>query len=280
MTDGNLPAPQASFLSLNSGQWKTIATWLIVGPIGIYYKALALKYGLPVPDADTLGSLLMQYVPILAGLALAVGRRTQAAIVAEAAKILAAKQAPQTAVVVAQAAADIKATATTSAKVASHPLVLLLLGVVALASCTTAPDGTKTIKTPTVATISADVGLVAGGLQNALKAAAAVPDLNIPTDTLNIAQASLAGLQGTAQSIAGASSVAAAQPMVQQVETYVNAFVGAVSAVPGLPDNVRAYLQAANVLLPVIEIAVNMAVPVPAAANADQARSALAMPSQ
>jgi hypothetical protein len=158
--------------------------------------------------------------------------------------------------------------------------VLLLLGVVALASCTTAPDGTKTIKTPTVATISADVGLVAGGLQNALKAAAAVPDLNIPTDTLNIAQASLAGLQGTAQSIAGASSVAAAQPMVQQVETYVNAFVGAVSAVPGLPDNVRAYLQAANVLLPVIEIAVNMAVPVPAAANADQARSALAMPSQ
>jgi hypothetical protein len=159
--------------------------------------------------------------------------------------------------------------------------ILALFAAVSIAACSTNSDGTKTINAPTVATVSADVSLVAGGLQNALKAAAAVPNLNIPTDTLNIAQASLAGLQGAAQSIAGASSTAAAQPMVQQVETYVNAFVGAVSAVPGLPDSVRAYLQAANVLLPVIEIAVNMAVPQPpATATADQARAALSAPAQ
>lgn len=152
--------------------------------------------------------------------------------------------------------------------------ILALAGLL-LTACTTAPDGTQQLNTPTVAQVSADVSLVAGGLQNALTALSAVPNLNIPTDTLNIAQASLSGLKTAAASIAGASSPAAAQPMVQQVETYVNTFVGAVSAVPGIPDNVRAYLQAANVLLPVIEVAVNMAVPPPPADAAAQARATL-----
>lgn len=102
------PTPQGSLFNLNSGQWKTIATWLLVGPIGIYYKALASKYNLPVPDADTLGSILMQYGPGVIAMAIAVARRTQAAVVTEAARILAAKEHPA-AKSVAIAANNIKA---------------------------------------------------------------------------------------------------------------------------------------------------------------------------
>jgi hypothetical protein len=53
---------------------------------------------------------------------------------------------------------------------------------------------------------------------------------------------------------------------VQQVENDVNAIVKAASAIPGPPAQVTVALTAAQVLLPVIEAAVNMVVPASAAA--------------
>jgi hypothetical protein len=105
--------PQWSFLKLGPSQWTAIATWLLLGPIGIYYKALAAKYNLPVPDAGTLGAFMMEYAPMLAGAAVAVYHRIESKVVTEAARILAARNAPETAATVAKAASDIKATGTT-----------------------------------------------------------------------------------------------------------------------------------------------------------------------
>lgn len=150
--------------------------------------------------------------------------------------------------------------------------------------CTTAPDGSKTINAPTVGQIAQDVSLVAGGLQ---KAMAALPGagVTISADNLMIAQNALAGLQVAATAVASASSPAAAQPLVPQIEGYVNSFVGALG--PALATctsstckTISAYIAAANILLPVIEVAVNMAVPQPTSAQADQARAALATPAK
>lgn len=159
---------------------------------------------------------------------------------------------------------------------------LLLLGVLLLGACTTAPDGSKTINTPTVAQVATDVSFVAGGLQKAL---AALPDtgITVSSDNLMVAQNAVTGLQGVAAAIAASSSTAAAQPLVPQIESYVNAFVGALG--PALSvcktdtcKTIQGYLAAANLLLPVIEIGLNMALPQPAPAQIDQARTTLAAP--
>lgn len=158
---------------------------------------------------------------------------------------------------------------------------LFLAALLALGACTTQPDGSKTINAPTVQQIATDVSLVAGGLQ---KAMAALPGtgVTISADSLTLAQNAVAGLQMLASSVAEASSPAAAQPLVPQIEAYVNSFVGAL--VPALSTctsptckTISAYIAAANVLLPIIEGAVNMAVPQPTSpGTADQARTILA----
>lgn len=144
-SDGSVK-PIASFLNINSSTWITIATWMLVGPLGIYYKALADKWSLPVPDASSLGSFLMQAVPWAVGGAISWWRRTEPAVLEMAARILAARQAPQTAAIVAQAAIDVATTSTTSSKVQSHwaiPVLIILMGLgVALGGCTATTAGT------------------------------------------------------------------------------------------------------------------------------------------
>jgi hypothetical protein len=140
-----------------------------------------------------------------------------------------------------------------------------------LAGCNgQAPSG------PSIAMVAQDVNLIAGGLSKALTQVQMLGVPGLTPQILNTCQIALTGVQGVAQSLAGVSSVQDAQPLIVRVEGYVNAIVDALAVLP-LPPPVQTALLAATILLPVVEAAVNMAVP-PAAATMtpDQARAALA----
>jgi hypothetical protein len=99
-------------------------------------------------------------------------------------------------------------------------------------------------------TVASDAGLIASGLAGAFKNISAVP---------GSVAAVLADLASVAQALADADTIASAQPLVQRVETDVNALVAAVGALP-LPANAALAIQAAQVLVVVIESAVNLVV--------------------
>lgn len=135
-----------------------------------------------------------------------------------------------------------------------------------------------------IAMVGADVNAIATAFGNSLVAIAATPGVTISADALTKAQLAIGSIKGIASALQGVTDTATAQPLVQQVETYISTFVGAVSTVPGLPPQAQTYLAVANILLPVIFAAVNLAVPpapvspavVPAAPamTPDQARTA------
>lgn len=128
-----------------------------------------------------------------------------------------------------------------------------------------------------VAMVAQDVNLIAGGLSKAIAQLQVIGVPGLTPQILNICQTSLAGVQGVAQSLAGVSTVQDAQPLIVRVEGYVNAIVGALAVLP-LPPPVQTALLAATILLPIVEAAVNLAVPPqPAPAmTPDAARAALA----
>lgn len=119
------------------------------------------------------------------------------------------------------------------------------------------------LNTAGIAMVAGDVSAIATAFSNSLTAIAATPGVRISADALTKAQLALTGIRGAAQALQGVTDATAAQPVVQQVETYVQAFVGAISTVPILPPQVQTYLQVANILLPVVFAAVNLAVPPP-----------------
>lgn len=114
-----------------------------------------------------------------------------------------------------------------------------------------------------ISVVAGDVNAIASAFGNSLTAIAATPGITISADALNKAQLALTGIRGAAQALQGVTDATAAQPVVQQVETYVAAFVAAMSTVPLLPPQVQTYLAVANILLPVVFAAVNLAVPPP-----------------
>lgn len=122
---------------------------------------------------------------------------------------------------------------------------------------------------PAPASVAQDVSLLAQSL------GAVVSELQGVTVPAALPTA-LADLQSVANAVAGADTVNAALPLVQRVESDVNA----VAAIPvaQLPAKAQTWLADARVLLPVIEAAVNMAVPAQADLNGltpDQARTQL-----
>ncbi len=147
----------------------------------------------------------------------------------------------------------------------------ILAAPLALAACNGMPPSQS------IQTVAQDVQIIATGLGKTLTQLSA---LNLPGLTpaiLDMAQTALAGLQTVSQAFAGVSTATDAQPLVIKVESYVNAFVGALSILP-LPPEIKTGLLAAQILLPVIEMAVNLAVPpktVATTMTADQARAAL-----
>lgn len=98
---------------------------------------------------------------------------------------------------------------------------------------------------------------------------AILPDLGplLSASTLAIVQQAVTGIQSVAAAITGATTIASAQPLVIQLESDINAIVGAVAGL-NLPGTIGQVITAASILLPVIEVALNMILPAPTPAMA------------
>lgn len=154
---------------------------------------------------------------------------------------------------------------------------LLVIGAApfGLAACSSMPSSER------IAAVAQDVQIIATGLSRTLTQLALLDVPGLTPAVLDICQKALGGIQQAARALASASSVSEAQPLVLRVEGYVSAILAALAAIP-LPTDIQRALAAATVLLPVVMMAVNLAVrpavtAVPAAApmSPDQARSAL-----
>lgn len=128
----------------------------------------------------------------------------------------------------------------------------------------------------TVKIVATDVQLIANGLQGILPNLGTLAGLS-PESLATIANA-LADLQQVASAIAQTSTTAEEKPLVQKVEAYVNTIVSILAAIPLIPPPISTVLQAAAILLPIIETAVGLVVQNPPRVRggtpmtADQAR--------
>lgn len=99
--------------------------------------------------------------------------------------------------------------------------------------------------------------VIAGGLKGVL---AQLGALNVPGLTPAILAVVGTAVDGTikvAGDLEAVTSLAAAQPLVEKIGTYVQTVVGALATLP-LPERVTTGLRAAAILLPVIETAVGL----------------------
>lgn len=106
-----------------------------------------------------------------------------------------------------------------------------------------------------VAIVAADAKIITNGLAGILPQLGAL-GIGIPAEVAT----ALASLQSVADSLGAATTVASAQPLVQKIETYVNTIVGALAAIPLIPPPISLVLQAASILLPVLETAVGLVI--------------------
>lgn len=140
-----------------------------------------------------------------------------------------------------------------------------------LAGCATGKTASQV-----TAQVLTDINLEASGLANALPLLTAAK--GISAAIVSKAQAIIARIQVAAASMTATVTSAQAQATVTQIETDVNAVVALLAGMP-LPPAISGVLQAAVVLLPLIEAGVGLAVPVgatPSAMSAAQARMVLA----
>ena len=129
-----------------------------------------------------------------------------------------------------------------------------VLAPVALAGCATLSGNPNEI----AAQVLNDANLIASGLANAL------PGLQasnvVPAGVMAQAQALVGKIQASAASMSATISKNSAQPIVTQIEQDVNSFAALLAGLP-LPPPFAQVVEAAVVLLPVIEIGVGLAVP-------------------
>ncbi len=119
------------------------------------------------------------------------------------------------------------------------------------------------------ASVATDAALIASGLAGAFKDVSGVP---------SAVTTALTGLAAAAQALAGADTVASAQPLVKRIEADLNGVVSAVAGLP-VPQTASNAIRAAQVLLGVLEAGVNLVVTASAARNQmtpEQARLLLA----
>lgn len=102
-----------------------------------------------------------------------------------------------------------------------------------------------------------DVAAIAGGLQAVLGPLSTI--VGISPSTLATVSNLVSGITAVAQQVSAATTTSAAQPLVQQIEADVNAVVAALASLP-LPPQISMALMAAQVLLPLIEAAVNLVI--------------------
>lgn len=127
--------------------------------------------------------------------------------------------------------------------------------------------------------VVADVTNIANAFARSLPQITA---LSLSANTKAMISADVSDLNAVAKALTSAATTTTAQPLVQKVENDVNAVMDAVAALPGLPLALSGILQAATVLLPIIEASVGLAVPVATASRAkatgmtpDEARALL-----
>ena len=127
------------------------------------------------------------------------------------------------------------------------------------------------------AQLLSDVQTLASGVAGILPTLGAVA--GIPAATVSQVGGDIAELQQAAGTLSGVATTTAAQPVVQQIEGYVNAIVGIaaplLAATPAGP-----ILAAATVLLPVIEAAVGLVLPPSAPPAAVAAAASQMTPAQ
>ncbi len=127
-----------------------------------------------------------------------------------------------------------------------------------------------------LAQIISDVSLIANGVGSLLPQIAALTGLSAAAITT--IQQAITAIKSIADQIKGISSTADAQPLVQRIESYLNTIVGALAVLP-LPPPISVILQAATVLLPIVEALVGMLVtakPMAGTMSPDSARLILA----
>lgn len=92
--------------------------------------------------------------------------------------------------------------------------------------------------------------------------AAQLASLNIPGLTPQvwaIVNTSIDGVIKVAGELEGVTSIAGAKPLVEKLSIYVQTVVNSLATLP-LPDGVVTALRAASIILPIIEMAVDMAI--------------------
>jgi hypothetical protein len=139
-------------------------------------------------------------------------------------------------------------------------ILIGLLATTALAGCNTP------VTDKTVAAVASDISIIAAGLQGVIGPLSAV--VNIDPTTLATAKMAINGIADIAKAMSSVTDVAGTQPLVQKLETYLNMAVSALATVPLLPPTITIALQAASILLPVIESLVGLAMQAPRAGNA------------
>lgn len=112
----------------------------------------------------------------------------------------------------------------------------------------------------TISNVVSDVQIIGDGLQGVF---AQLGQLSLPALTPSIMSTvgnAITNLQKVAAALGAVNTTAAAQPLVKKIETYVNAVVSALAMLP-LPPPISTAIQAAAILLPIIETAVGLAIP-------------------
>lgn len=148
----------------------------------------------------------------------------------------------------------------------------LLAGATALAATTLTACATGI---PTPATVAQDVTLIATAFAAILPGFASIAGIGSAT-TATVGQA-IVDLQAAAAAVSAADTTVSARPVVTRVATDVGAVIAVLTGLP-LPAPIATVLEAAAVLLPVIEAAVGIvarAGTAPGSMTPAQARAAL-----
>jgi hypothetical protein len=95
---------------------------------------------------------------------------------------------------------------------------------------------------------------------------AAFSELGASPATVSTIQGDLADLNTEASALNTSLTTTAAQPIVTKIEGDLNAVVAATATISNLPTSLEMKLEAAEVLLPIIEVGVNLATPTAGAA--------------
>lgn len=146
----------------------------------------------------------------------------------------------------------------------------------ALAGCGAATgDATSAQR---IAKAARNASILATGLQTSVNLMADNPAIGMSEGTREKLQTALAGIRAASVALAETSSVDDARPLVLRLTEYANTIISTAAMIPGLPTPVSAGLAAASILLPVIQIAVGMAVEEPPAPVVEKAKTTLESP--